>query len=102
MFIFVCCSGNYDNKSLSVNDKIMHTINNIAVMWPFALAILSLIVVIISLIICYKYSKYDFLFKLRHFMEFIGLKIKTYFYYMLCLNYEFRSKLKKRIDNLNE
>lgn len=59
----IYCTGNYDNESLSINDKIMHTIYNIAVMWPFALAILSLIVVIISLIICYKCSKYDFWFK---------------------------------------
>lgn len=50
-------SGNYDKEALSVNDKIMNTIYNIAVMWPLALAILSLVVVSITLIICYKYSE---------------------------------------------
>lgn len=51
--------GNYDNKeALSVNDKIMHTIYNIAIMWPIGLAILSLVVVSISLVVCYKYSKF--------------------------------------------
>ncbi|XP_025417900.1 Down syndrome cell adhesion molecule-like protein Dscam2 isoform X2 [Sipha flava] len=48
-------AGNYDKEALSVNDKIMHTIYNIALMWPLALAILSLVVISISFIICYRY-----------------------------------------------
>ncbi|XP_060844386.1 cell adhesion molecule Dscam2-like isoform X2 [Rhopalosiphum padi] len=46
---------NYDKEALSVNDKIMLTIYNIAVMWPLAVALLLLIVISVSLIICYKY-----------------------------------------------
>ncbi|VVC45213.1 Fibronectin type III,Immunoglobulin subtype,Immunoglobulin-like domain,Immunoglobulin-like [Cinara cedri] len=42
-------------EPVSVNEKIMHTIYSITVMWPAALAVVSLIFVCISLIICYKY-----------------------------------------------
>ncbi|KAL4135375.1 hypothetical protein QTP88_006989 [Uroleucon formosanum] len=47
--------GNYDKGALSVNDKIMLTIYNIALMWPLAVALLFLIVISLSLIACYKY-----------------------------------------------
>jgi hypothetical protein len=57
LYYTICFSGNYDKEALSVNDKIMHTIYNIALMWPLALAILSLVVISISFIICYRYSK---------------------------------------------
>lgn len=54
--IFV--SDKYDKGALSLNEKIMHTFNNIMMMWPALLATGSVIGLFISLILCYKYRKF--------------------------------------------